>query len=58
MFDSRQAQVIKKITDSNDAVPSEVSFMRDGTIVLKIDSRNEDEGPENAKQPKTKKIHK
>lgn len=40
-------------------MPSEITFMKDGTIVLKVDNHeDEDEHVSSSRPEKTKKIHK
>ena len=41
MVDEEQKAVIRRVQESN-SVPSEVSFMKNGTIVLKVESEKED----------------
>ena len=58
MIDTQQLELIKRVKESN-SVPSEVAFMKDGTVVLKVDHHSdEDELASSNRQEKTKKIRK
>lgn len=59
MIDSQQQEIIKRVTE-NGTEPSEVAFMKDGTIVLKSDPKNddEDEPQQSSRCEKTKRINK
>jgi hypothetical protein len=56
MVDRQQLDIIKRVMDSN-SIPTEITFMKEGNIVLKIekDSDNDDEDS-SAKNQKSKKI--
>jgi hypothetical protein len=58
MIDSQQQDLIKRVHETN-SVPSEVAFMRDGTIVLKVDNHSDEDDLVSSSRPeKTKKIRK
>jgi len=42
MIDSQQLELIKRVQEGG-AAPSEVAFMKDGTIMLKMDKESDDE---------------
>jgi hypothetical protein len=53
MIDKEQLELIKRVSENN-SIPSEVSFLKDGTIMLKVDAESDDDGEK--KIEKTKKI--
>lgn len=58
MIDTQQQELIKRVQETN-SIPSEVAFMKDGTIVLKVDNHSdEDELVSSSRPEKTKKIRK
>ena len=46
MIDSQQLDLIKRI-DTHQAIPTEITFMKDGTIVIKVNSENDEENEDN-----------
>lgn len=42
MVDSQQSELIKRVQETS-SVPSEITFMKDGTIVLKVDNHEDED---------------